>query len=170
MPSNVGINQFTHMPDDPTSKRHALQASGTFNPRAPHVRHALFQDSDFFDPEDLLQLKYETLRALEEDGSSIAQAASQFGLSRPTIYQAQDQFTKAGLEGLLPRKRGPKQAHKLTPEVRHYLHELAGSEPELQAPELVRRLRQRFRVKLHPRTIEKALKSKAKKGAPPPTP
>ena len=169
---SCGINTFTCMPNesDASSKVQALKAAGTFNPRADQVRHPLFAQSGFFDPHDLPQLKYETLRALEADGYSVARAATEFGLSRPTIYQAQDQFTKAGLEGLLPRKRGPKQAHKLTPEVRHYLHELAGSEPELQAPELVRRLRQRFRVKLHPRTIEKALKSKAKKGAPPPTP
>lgn len=164
MRSNVGINQFTHMPDDPTSKRQALQASGTFNPRAPHVRHALFQDSGFFDPEDLLQLKYETLRALEEDGSSIAQAAGQFGLSRPTIYEARNQFQQGGLEGLLPHKRGPKQAHKLTAEVRHYLQHQRQVDPDLKGPELARQVRRRFGVQLHRRTIEKTLKTKVKKG------
>ena len=169
---SFGINTFTCMPNesDASSKVQALKAAGTFNPRADQVRHPLFAQSGFFDPHDLPQLKYETLRALDVDGYSVARAASEFGFSRPTIYQAQDQFTNEGLEGLLPRKRGPKQPHKLTPEVRHYLHELAGSEPQLQAPELARRLRQRFRVKLHPRTIEKALKPRAKKGAPATTP
>src|SRR5689334_4098347 len=60
-----GIITFTVMPTDPEAKRKALQASGTFNPRAAQVLHPLFQQSSFFDPEDLLQLKYETLRALE---------------------------------------------------------------------------------------------------------
>jgi transposase len=152
------------MPDPTDPKRRALQATGTFNPRADHVRHALFQQSDFFDPEDLLQLKYETLRALDADGYSIAQAAREFGLSRPTIYQAQGQFQQAGLEGLLPRKRGPHQAHKLTAQVRQYLLDLVSDEPALPDRELARRVRQRFKVKLHPRTIHKALYPKAKRG------
>ena len=152
------------MPARSPAKRQALKASATFNPRADQVRHQLFEQSDFFDPEDILQLKYETLRALEKDGYSIAQAAGEFGLSRPTIYQAQGQLAEGGLEGLLPRKRGPKGAHKLTPEVRQYLEERGAAEPELDSSELARRVRQRFKVKLHPRTIEKALKTKGKRG------
>jgi transposase len=152
------------MPDNPIGKRRSLQSTGTFNPRASYVRHDLFQHSDFFDPEDLLQLKYETLRALEQDGYSIARAAGEFGLSRPTIYQAQSQFVAGGLEGLLPHKRGPKQAHKLTAEVRQYLQEQLGADSQLNGAELARRVRQRFQVALHRRTIEKALKTKAKRG------
>lgn len=167
-----GINTFTSMSPQPDlpAKVQALKSAGTFNPRAGQVRHPLFGHSEFFDPQDLPQLKYETLRALDRDGYSIARAAREFGLSRPTIYQAHGQFEQQGLEGLLPHKRGPKQPHKLTPQVRQYLEEVAGAEGPLPAAQLARRLRQRFRVKLHPRTIEKALKAKAKKGAPPPTP
>ena len=149
---------------DPQAKRRALQASGTFNPRHDRVRHSLFQQSDFFDPCDLLQLKYETLRALKEQGYSIARAAADFGLSRPTIYQAQNHFQELGLQGLLPDKPGPKNPHKLTAEVRQHLRELVQAEPELGARELARRVRQRFHLKLHPRTIEKASKSEAKRG------
>jgi transposase len=154
---------------DPEAKRRALQASGTFNPRHERVGHPLFQQSDFFDPCDLLQLKYETLRALKEEGFSIARAAADFGLSRPTIYQAQNHFQERGLEGLLPGKPGPKSPHKLTAEVRQHLRELIQAEPELGARELARRVRQRFDLKLHPRTIEKASKSEAKKGRHHPT-
>jgi transposase len=149
---------------DPNPKRRALQASGTFNPGHARVRHALFQQSDFFDPCDLPQLKYEMLRALQQEGYSIVRAAVEFGLSRPTIYQTQNHFQEHGLEGLLPEKPGPKSPHKLTAEVRQHLGELIQAEPELRAPELARRVRRRFGVKLHPRTIEKALQSKAKRG------
>jgi transposase len=130
------------------------------------VQHALFQRSDFFDPEDLLQLKYETLRTLEKDGYSIAQAAREFGLSRPTIYQAQQELRQLGLEGLLPHKRGPQKPHKLTDEVVEFLRELTAVEPTLSSEELARRVRQRFAVKVHHRTIEKALKLRAKRGRP----
>lgn len=157
-----GIYYFTHMPTDP-NKIQALRSSGTLNPRPKKVRHPSFADTEFFDPNDLLQLKYETLRAVETDGQPIAQAATDFGLSRPTIYQAQQSFKAAGLEGLLPKKRGPKNPHKLTTELRQYLEDCLNSEPELKAAELVEKVRKRFGVTLHPRTVEKALK-KAKRG------
>jgi len=159
-----GINSFTYMPPDPQTKQKALQAAGTFNPRSAQVRHPLFQQSSFFDPEDLLQLKYETLRALEVEGCPIAKAAREFGLSRPTIYEAQTQFQQQGLEGLLPHKRGPKAAHKLTAEILQYLQQQAAAEPEVKAVELARRVRQRYTIQLHPRTIQKALEAKAKRG------
>jgi transposase len=164
--SYYGINTFTHMPDptSPASKREALQASGTFNSRHARVRHRLFQDSEFFDPEDLLQLKYESLRALERDDYSVAQAASEFGLSRPTLYQAQAYFQAQGLAGLLPGKRGPKGAHKLTPKLLDQLRQWLAAEPALGARQLAQRVRQRFKLKVHPRTLEKALKPKAKRG------
>lgn len=156
------------MPTTPEaeSRRRALQATATFNPRAAAVRHDRFQKSDFFDPRDLLQLKYEAVRAVQVEGYSIAQAAAEFGLSRPTIYQAQAQLERAGLPGLLPHKRGPKQPRKLTSPVQQFLDELRAGQPGLSAAELARRVRHRFRVTLHPRTIEKALPAGAKRGRP----
>ena len=159
-----GIILFTYMPTHPNTKRKALQASGTFNSRAAQVRHPLFAPSSFFDAEDLVQLKYETLRALQVDQCPIAKAARDFGLSRPTIYEAQVQLAKQGLEGLLPHKRGPKAAHKLTEEILRYVQERAAAEPGIKAAALARQVRQRFAVKLHPRTLQKALERKAKRG------
>jgi transposase len=162
-----GVITFTSMPPDPNTKRKALQSAGTLNARAAHVRHPLFQQSTFFDPEDLLQLKYETLRAVEVEKCPIAKAARDFGLSRPTIYEAQSQLEQQGLEGLLPHKRGPKTAYKLTDEILRYIQEQTAAESEIKAEELARRVRQRFAVKLHPRTIQKALERKAKRGRSP---
>lgn len=159
-----GILILTLMPLNPDAKRKALQTTGTLNPRAAQVRHPLFEKSSFFDPEDLLQLKYETLRAVEIERCPIAKAARDFGLSRPTIYEAQVQFQQEGLEGLLPHKRGPKAAHKLTEEILQFFLAQRTAEPELKAEELARRVRQRYGVKLHPRTIQKALNTKAKRG------
>jgi transposase len=153
------------MPDPtPPTKRQALQSSGTFNPRHSRVRHPLFQGSDFFDPQDLLQLKYESLRAVQKEQYSMARAAGEFGLSRPTLYQAQAHFAAKGLEGLMPGKRGPRQAHKVTAQVRQYLEQERAAHPELSVRQLAARVRQRFRVQVHPRTLEKALKPKAKRG------
>lgn len=166
-----GINLFTLMPParEPNAKRRSLQNTGTLNARSDQVRHALFEKSDFFDPQDLLQLKYETLRALEQDNYSIARAAQEFGLSRPTIYQAQEDFEQGGLPGLLPRKRGPKKPHKWSAEIAAFVEQSLVKEPELAAPQLVVRVRDRFKIERHPRTIEKALKGRAKRGLQKPT-
>jgi len=153
-------------PSESSAKTQSLKKAGAFNPRADQVSHPLFGQSEFFDPRDLPQLKYEALRSLTHDHYSVTRASGEFGLSRPTIYQAQEQFEARGLEGLLPRKRGPKNPHKLTAEVRRYLRELADSQPTLGSRELAAELHRRFEVKIHRRTIEKALKAKAKKGRP----
>lgn len=152
-----------HRPVPPNPKKiQALRSSGALNRHPQKVRHPLFAEHDFFDPHDMVQLKYETVRAVELDGRPIAQAALDFGLSRPTIYEAQANLRQAGVEGLLPRKRGPKKPRKLTSEVRRYLEELVGSEPDLKATVLVQRVRRRFGIVLHPRTVEKAVQKKGR--------
>lgn len=149
------------MPPNP-KKIQALRSSGSLNRYPQKVRHPLFCEHDFFDPHDMVQLKYETVRAVELDHRPIAQAALDFGLSRPTIYEARTNLRKAGLEGLLPQKRGPKKPRKLTPEIRRYLEELVGLEPDLKAAALVQKVRTRFRIVLHPRTVEKAVRKKGR--------
>jgi|SRR6516164_138951 len=149
------------VPPNP-KKIQALRSSGALNRHPEKVRHPLFCEHDFFDPHDMVQLKYETVRAIELDSRPIAQAALDFGLSRPTIYEARANLHQAGVEGLLPQKRGPKKPRKLTAEVRRYLEELVGSAPDLKAAVLVQRVRRRFGIVLHPRTVEKAVRKKGR--------
>jgi hypothetical protein len=104
------------MPDDPAkrSKRDALKRHGTLNPHPDVVTDPLFQTGDFFDPDDLVQVKYEMLRRVRVDKHPVSQSASAFGFSRPTYYQAEADFQRDGVMGLLPEKRGPPprpQAH-----------------------------------------------------------
>ena len=149
------------MPPNP-QKIQALRSCGALNRHPEKVRHPSFEESDFFDPHDLVQLKYETLRAVEVDGRPIAAAAADFGLSRPTIYQAQENFRQNGVEGLLPRKRGPKKPRKLTPEVSDYMRKELSHDPDLKPGALARSVRERFGIILYPRTIEKALGKKGR--------
>jgi transposase len=155
--------RYTTDPVPPNRKKiQSLRSSGVLNRHPEKVRHPLFTEHDFFDPHDMVQLKYETVRAVEVDGRPIAQAALDFGLSRPTIYEARANLRQAGLEGLLAEKRGPKKPRKLTPEVRRYLKELVGAEPDLKAAVLVQSVRRRFGILLHPRTVEKAVRKKGR--------
>src|SRR5882724_6576498 len=71
----------------PDPKQRALQESGTANPHAQDVQDPAFVDSDFFDPRDLIQVKYEMLRRVRTEGQSVAKATSLFGMSRPTFYK-----------------------------------------------------------------------------------
>ena len=154
---------YTSDPVPPNQKKiEVLRSCGVLNPHPEEVRNPLFTENDFFDPHDLVQLKYETIRAVEVDARPIAQAALDSGLSRPTIYEARENFRQEGIEGLLPEKRGPKKPRKLTPQVRDYLEELVASNPDLKAAVLVQRVRRRFGVLLHVRTVEKAVQKKGR--------
>jgi transposase len=144
-------------------KREALREQGTLNPRPRAVTDPLFSEDSFFDPRDLVQVKYEMLRRVQSEGHSVTDAAAAFGFSRPSFYQALSAFEGDGLAGLVPHKRGPKQAHKLTDEVLSFLVEIRQNEPSVQTPELVRRIQERFGTKVHSRSIERALLRTKKK-------
>ena len=92
---------------DQDTKTRTLQQQGTLNPRPKTVRDELFLQDDFFDPRDLVQVKYEMLRRVRTEGTSVTDAAANFGFSRPSFYQAQSAFEQDGLAGLVPHKRGP---------------------------------------------------------------
>ena len=72
-----------------------------------------FLQSDFFDPRDVVQVKYEMLRRVSVDNVSVTEASDEYGVSRPTYYQAKASFETAGVAGLVPKKRGPRGPHKL---------------------------------------------------------
>src|ERR1700739_3798722 len=139
------------------SKRSLLRQQGTLNPRPQDVRHASFRESEFFDPEDLLQVKYEMLRQVDIDKHPVSQTAKTFGYSRPSFYQAQAAFQEAGLAGLLPQKRGPRSGHKLTPELMQFVAQLRLAEPTISSSQLAERIAQRFGVSVHPRNIKRQL-------------
>ena len=141
----------------PDTKETALRALGTLHPRPQRVVDELFQQGDFFDPRDLVQVKYEMLRRVRVDGRSVTDAVSDFGFSRPTYYQAERAFRSEGLPGLVPKKRGPKAAHKLTDEVLDYVEKIVGQDASLKAAALRERIAKRFGLTVHARSVERAL-------------
>ena len=141
----------------PDPKAESLRESRTLNPYPEKVTDEAFASSDFFDARDLVQVKYEMLRRVSEDGVGVSSAAAAFGLSRQSYYQAAAALGQAGLAGLLPGKPGPRGAHKLTGEVIEHLRELVASDPGLRSADLAEAVAQRFGVRVHPRSIERAL-------------
>ena len=147
-------------PEDP--KRKALREEGTLNSHPEKISDALFKDSAFFDPRDLLQIKYEMLRRVELKEKTVTDSAESFGYCRPSFYQAQAAFAQEGLSGLVPKKRGPHGGHKLSEEVLKFLLDSLQKDGPASPQALVERVRKRFSLKLHPRTIERALLRKKK--------
>lgn len=148
-------------------KAQRLAALGALNPHPERVQAAAFQPDTFFDPRDLIQVKYEMLREVHVDGLPKAQAAARFGLSRPTFYQAESAFAKAGLAGLLPQPRGPKGAHKLTDEVMDLIAAHLAEQGPVGARRLARLIETEVGITVHPRSIERALARKKKRRSPP---
>ena len=97
------------------------------------------------------------LRHVRVDGVQKASAATLFGVSRPTFYQAEAAFAQEGLAGLLPKPRGPKSAHKLTPEVMAFIETQQGDGRSPGARSLARQIRAALGLSVHPRSIERAL-------------
>ncbi|HKH02053.1 MAG TPA: helix-turn-helix domain containing protein [Bradyrhizobium sp.] len=145
------------------AKLRTLQQQGTLNPRPKEVRDALFLQDEFFDARDVVQVKYEMLRRVQAEAKSVTDAAASFGFSRPSFYQALSAFEQDGLAGLVPHKRGPKQAHKLTGEVITFISEVRQKEPSIRMPELATLIEERFGTKVHPRSIERSLLRHQKK-------
>jgi len=147
--------------DDPKSE--ALQKQRCLNPRPEKVTSELFEKSDFFDPRDLLQVKYEMLRRVRVDRQPIRQAALQFGFSRPSVYKALATFERTGLLGLVRTKPGPRRAHKLSESVVKFIEEQKREDGSVTLSELVNRIKRQFGLVVHTRSIQRALKRKKKK-------
>jgi transposase len=145
-------------------KLEALREQGVLNPHPERVEDELFAEHDFFDARDLVQVKYEMVRRSEIDGVSVSDAARAFGLSRPSFYQARQALRAHGVAGLLPRKRGPRGGHKLSADVVAFLERTRNEDPSLRAGDLAQHVQRHFGIRVHPRSVERALGRHAKKG------
>jgi len=94
----IGINNLTYngpidylmsMENDKKIKHHHLKKAGLFNPNPERVKDPLFlEHTNFFDPCDNLQIRYETLRShlMESDSVLIpAKPATDSGSKWPLI-------------------------------------------------------------------------------------
>jgi transposase len=127
------------------------------------VRDALFLEDPFFDPQDLAQVRYEMLRRVQKEAMPISTVAASFGFSRPAFYKAQEDFAREGLAGLIPRRRGPKGRHKLTPEILSFVDQIRAIEPAIRTADIVRRIQESFGTQVHRRSLERALAPPKKK-------
>jgi transposase len=152
-------------PSHHDNKLVALAAYGAVNPHPEAVTDPLVATSSFLDARDLVQMRHEMVRRVQVEGQAVAQVAAAFGVSRQTVYQVRAAFTEAGITGLLPRRRGPQQGHKLRPEVVDFLAQTRRAMGTVTVPALCQQVQDRFGITVHGRSIERVLARPVKRGA-----
>lgn len=135
----------------------ALRAERSLNPRPEAVRDAAFAEAEFLDARDLVQVKYEMVRRVRIEGDAVSHSAAEFGFSRPSFYEAAAAIDAGGLAALVPARPGPRRAHKLTDEVVAFAQERLAADASLRSVDLVEAIEERFGVRVHPRSVERAL-------------
>jgi transposase len=160
---NMDVIILTYMPlkkhDD--RKASALRSHGALNPHPDRVSDECFLNNDFFDARDRVQVRYEMIRRHRIDERPASEVASSFGVSRQTFYITDANFNREGLAGLLPRRRGPKSAHKCTDEILDFVEQwhATGDNATEKVADAVRK---RFGVAINPRSIERAVQRRKK--------
>jgi transposase len=135
----------------------ALRESRRLNPHPEQVTDPGFLAGGFFDARDAMQVKYEMVRRVMVNGEPVTAAAAAFGYSRPSYYQAAAALAESGLEGLVPARPGPRGGHKLTGEILAWAQEQLEADPALRPAALTGPIAVQFGVRVHPRSIERAL-------------
>lgn len=153
---------MTQRPEE-DRKTETLRQHRALNPNPEEVTDERYVAEEFFDARDLVQVKYEMLRRAQDEKTTVTEAAEAFGFSRPVFYEARRALQEEGLMGLVPKRPGPKGAHKLTEEVMEFVEGLRERSPGLSSDELARRIEERFDRSVHPRSIERALERREKK-------
>ena len=138
-------------------KEAALAATRCLNPHPEQVTDPAFLASELFDARDAVQVKHEMVRKVKADGAPVTAAAAAFGYSRPAYYEAAAALERSGLEGLVPARPGPRGPHKLTGQILTWAEQQLAASPGLRPAQLAPLIEESFGVRVHPRSVEKAL-------------
>jgi len=145
------------------SKVAVLREQGALHPHPDVVKDEAFRRHDFFDARDLVQVRYEMLRRHRVDRRSVTEVAASFGLSRQAFYRTHAVFEQHGIPGILPRRRGPKRAHKCTEEILDFVEQWRSTREGGDFQSVAEAVQERFGVTINPRSIERALARRKKK-------
>ena len=137
------------------SKLDVLKENGTYNKRHASVKKAAFIEDEFYDPRDIVQVKYEMLREANDSNRAISAVTEDFGFSRTAFYNIRESFEKDGITALLPDKPGPRQAHKLTEVLQEFIEGYVATFPNASATEITAAIQSEKGIQISKRTIER---------------
>jgi len=141
-----------------SSKDANMKRNGSFNKNYANVSASIFEASPFFDKRDIVQVKYEMVRAASRGEGSIYEIAAAHGFSRKSYYQTSKAFESGGLCALVPKKTGPKGPTKINCEITAYIEGYYAEHPKAGVNEISEALKEEKGVKVHPRTIYRHVK------------
>lgn len=144
------------------TKIDVLKKNGTYNSRYDRVVADVFRTGIFFDAHDLLQVKYEMLRAVETEGLTVTQAAQSYGFSRQGFYDVKAAFDKYGFQGLLPSKTGPKGANKFNTDCQLFVDNYISEHESYKLKDITSALLTEKGVQVSTQTISSYLLKKVK--------
>jgi transposase len=140
------------------ARERALEAAGLLHPAPEAVSAPAFvEHPEFFAAFDKVQVKYEMLRAHLVEGETVTAAAAAHGYSRASFYLVARAFEDAGMVGLLDERPGRRGPGKLSGEVLAFLEARRHERPGASGAELADELERALGVRLHRRTVERAL-------------
>ena len=137
------------------TKKNILLENGTFNKNSNKVTDRRFLENEFYDPQDLVQVKYEMLKTARESERSISEVAESFGFSRAAFYKIKTSFEKEGVTALIPDKSGPKAARKLTTEYQRFIDSYLISNPDASSGCITALLKNERGLEISKRTVER---------------
>lgn len=134
-----------------------LRSEGLLNPRAERVDHPLFRDTEFFDPLDLSQVRYEMLRYARGENSPVAEACRLFAYSREYFYQLERDFKERGLVALMAGPRGRRPILALNQEIVNFIVHRKIENPGLSGEALREEILRFYRVNCSSRTVNRVI-------------
>ena len=137
-----------------------LKSNGTYNKQHKLVKKAEFLEDEFYDPMDMVQVKYEMLREAQDSDKSIVEVVNDYGFSRTSYYVIREKYEQNGMSGLLPEKTGPKRPHKLTDALQEFIDEYITNYPDASASKITSAIQKEKDVKISKRTIERYISKK----------
>jgi len=140
------------------ARQRALEQAGLLHAAPEAVSAAPFvEHPEFFAAFDKVQVKYEMLRAHLVGGETVTAAAAAHGYSRASFYLVARAFEEAGMVGLLDERPGRRGPLKLSADVLAFLAQRRRERPDASGAELADELERALGVRLHRRTVERAL-------------
>ena len=143
-----------------SDKKHAhLRKSGTLNPHPERVSDPLFSNSSFFDSRDLLQVRYEMIRA-HTSATTLKEIAARFGVSVATCVRLKRDYREGGLQALVPGRRGPQGPHKITPEMLDFAENYRAVHGRTSVRKLAALINKEFEAHIHFSGLHRALSNR----------
>ena len=141
-----------------------LKANHTFNFRNDKVIASRFIESDLYASRDLLQVRYELVRSIEEGDIALDEVPDKYGVSSVTAKRYVRSFKEGGMIALVPEQKGPKGPSSLDDEALRFIDSYIAEHPKASGRKVHEALESERHLGISKRTVERYLSSKKAKG------